>query len=168
MYFLTALAVLTLLASTASAAVTGVTGANCNGTYLHTSPIPLPAASHHPFHLLPLTRPGYVFTKAAVQAAANEALDHLVSSSTVGDNDYPHQYNNYEGFSFNSGCAPPYYEFPLFKSSLYTGGSPGADRVVIGSRSGSSAKFCGECCAEDLRLNASARVREGTGCMASC
>ncbi|KAI5856998.1 Ribonuclease/ribotoxin [Tricharina praecox] len=115
MYFLTALAVLTLLASTASAAVTGVTGANCNG---------------------------YVFTKAAVQAAANEALDHLVSSSTVGDNDYPHQYNNYEGFSFNSGCAPPYYEFPLFKSSLYTGGSPGADRVVIGSRSGSSAKFC--------------------------
>jgi hypothetical protein len=79
-----------------------------------------------------------------VQAAANEALDHVVAGTTVGSNDYPHQYNNYEGFTFNSGCTPPYYEFPLFKSSVYTGGDPGADRVIIGAVSGSSGKFCGK------------------------
>ncbi|KAI1486129.1 guanyl-specific ribonuclease T1 [Biscogniauxia mediterranea] len=49
---------------------------------------------------------------------------------TVGSNDYPHQYNNREGFDFPG--ASPYYEFPILSSyDPYTGGSPGADRVVF-------------------------------------
>ena len=87
---------------------------------------------------------GYVFTASAVQAASNAALSHLNAGTQVGSNDYPHQYNNYEGFTFNAGCSPPYYEFPVFKSGVYTGGDPGADRIVIGTWSGSAgtAKFC--------------------------
>ncbi|CAE6456899.1 unnamed protein product [Rhizoctonia solani] len=49
---------------------------------------------------------------------------------------------NPPGFTFNSGCRAPYYEFPLFRSSVYTGGDPSYNRVVIGSVSGSNAAFC--------------------------
>ncbi|KPI37173.1 Guanyl-specific ribonuclease F1 [Cyphellophora attinorum] len=45
---------------------------------------------------------------------------------------YPHQYNNYEGFDFP--IAGPYQEFPILRSynnNPYTGGSPGADRVIF-------------------------------------
>ncbi|KAH6626682.1 guanyl-specific ribonuclease [Chaetomium sp. MPI-SDFR-AT-0129] len=43
---------------------------------------------------------------------------------------YPHQYNNYEGFSFPTSA--PWYEFPILSSySVYNGGSPGADRVIF-------------------------------------
>ncbi|KAL6856635.1 ribonuclease domain-containing protein [Trichoderma novae-zelandiae] len=46
---------------------------------------------------------------------------------------YPHQYNDYEGFSFPT--AAPWYEFPILSSfKVYTGGSPGADRVVFDSK----------------------------------
>lgn len=47
-------------------------------------------------------------------------------------NSYPHTYNNYEGFDFP--VSGPYQEFPLlrsFNSNPYTGGSPGADRVIF-------------------------------------
>ncbi|KAF8600962.1 Ribonuclease/ribotoxin, partial [Ceratobasidium sp. AG-I] len=57
-------------------------------------------------------------------------------------NAYPHVFNNREGFTFNSGCKSPYYEFPLFRSSVYTGGDPSYNRVIIGSVSGSNAAFC--------------------------
>jgi hypothetical protein len=51
-------------------------------------------------------------------------------TKTPGDNNYPHKYNNYEGFDFPDGG--PWYEFPVLSSSeAYTGGSPGADRVVF-------------------------------------
>lgn len=33
---------------------------------------------------------------------------------------YPHTYNNYEGFNFR--VAGPYIEFPIKSSGLYTGG----------------------------------------------
>lgn len=46
---------------------------------------------------------------------------------------YPHQYNNYEGFSFPT--ASPWYEFPILSSyKVYTGGSPGADRVIFDTK----------------------------------
>ncbi|KAK7975619.1 poly(ADP-ribose) polymerase and DNA-Ligase zn-finger domain-containing protein, partial [Apiospora arundinis] len=41
----------------------------------------------------------------------------------------PHTYNNYEGFNFR--VDGPYQEFPIKTNGLYTGGSPGADRVII-------------------------------------
>ncbi|KAJ9130530.1 hypothetical protein NKR23_g12151 [Pleurostoma richardsiae] len=53
------------------------------------------------------------------------------SGSTL--NDYPHQYNDYEGFSFPTSS--PWYEFPILSTyKVYTGGSPGADRVIFDSK----------------------------------
>ena len=47
----------------------------------------------------------------------------------ISDN-YPHRYNNYEGFDFPT--SGPWYEFPILSShKVYTGGSPGADRVIF-------------------------------------
>ena len=41
-------------------------------------------------------------------------------------------YNDYEKFNFAHAKAP-YLEFPVQTSGVYDGGSPGADRIVIGS-----------------------------------
>ena len=44
--------------------------------------------------------------------------------------DYPHTYNNYEGFDFP--VSGPYQEYPVLSSfKAYSGGSPGADRVIF-------------------------------------
>ncbi|KAL7626790.1 hypothetical protein AAE478_003564 [Parahypoxylon ruwenzoriense] len=52
------------------------------------------------------------------------------AGQTVGSNDYPHQYNNREGFDFPDQA--PYYEFPILSSfDPYNGGSPGPDRIVF-------------------------------------
>ncbi|KAF8470782.1 guanyl-specific ribonuclease Pb1 [Kalaharituber pfeilii] len=110
------LVVTTIFASLAVAqTVSGVTAAQCNGYYISAS---------------------------AIQAAANTALAHLNAGTDVGSNNYPHRYNNYEGFAFNSGCNAPYYEFPVFRNYIYTGGDPGLDRVVVGSWDGTNARYC--------------------------
>lgn len=50
-----------------------------------------------------------------------------------GKDKYPHAYNDYEHFNFPHGSAP-YLEFPVERGGkTYDGGSPGADRIVIGS-----------------------------------
>ncbi|KAL4899795.1 hypothetical protein BDW74DRAFT_183439 [Aspergillus multicolor] len=68
------------------------------------------------------------YSSSAVSAAANRGYSLEQSGSDV--NDYPHVYNNYEGFDFS--VSPTYYEFPIMSSgSIYNGGSPGADRVVF-------------------------------------
>ncbi|QRV93470.1 guanyl-specific ribonuclease F1 [Ceratobasidium sp. AG-Ba] len=85
---------------------------------------------------------GFTFTAAQVSAAASAAASRVASGTTVGSNSYPHVFNNREGFTFNSGCRAPFYEFPLFRSQVYTGGDPSYNRVVIGSVSGSNAAFC--------------------------
>ncbi|KAG9121322.1 hypothetical protein FRC07_002749 [Ceratobasidium sp. 392] len=85
---------------------------------------------------------GFTFTSAQVAAAASAAATHVSKGTTVGSNSYPHVFNNREGFTFNSGCRAPYYEFPLFRGSVYTGGDPSYNRVIIGSVSGSNAAFC--------------------------
>ncbi|OPB46277.1 SSCRP protein [Trichoderma guizhouense] len=75
---------------------------------------------------------GKVFYSAsAVSAASNAACNYVRAGSTAGGSTYPHVYNNYEGFRFK-GLSKPFYEFPILSSGkTYTGGSPGADRVVI-------------------------------------
>ncbi|KAI5844471.1 Ribonuclease/ribotoxin [Morchella snyderi] len=116
MKFLSILIALTsLIALAASQDVSGSTGASCSGTSI---------------------------TLSKIDAAAELALDHLNAGTQVGSNDYPHQFNNREGFKFNAGCSAPYYEFPVLSSGPYSGGSPGADRVVIGSWDGTNAVFC--------------------------
>jgi len=59
-----------------------------------------------------------------------QGYGYYQDGQTVGSGKYPHQYNDYEGFNFPS--AGPYYEFPILNSyKPYTGGSPGADRVIF-------------------------------------
>ncbi|EHK18378.1 uncharacterized protein TRIVIDRAFT_47489 [Trichoderma virens Gv29-8] len=71
------------------------------------------------------------YSASAVSAASNAACSYVRAGSTAGGSTYPHQYNNYEGFRFK-GLSKPFYEFPILSSGkTYTGGSPGADRVVI-------------------------------------
>ncbi|CAE6489437.1 unnamed protein product [Rhizoctonia solani] len=103
------------------------------------------------------------FTVSEVEAAASAAASLAAIGSQIGKNKYPHQFNNREGMSFLSkqtlpplisvflalgfeflpDCSPPFFEFPIFNSEVYTGGNPGPDRVVIGSLSGADSAFCG-------------------------
>lgn len=85
------------------------------------------------------------YTAAQVRAAVSQGYNYYASDQQVGSNDYPHTYNNYEGFGQCSHshieCWPrwylavsqltsildfdvsgPYQEFPLLKSGPYTGG----------------------------------------------
>ena len=101
------------------------------------------------------------YTSAQVSAARSAGAGYVRAGDTAGSSSYPHRYNNYEGFEFLVGGT--YYEFPLVKSGVYSGGgflcsslrgegsgeggdrvgrgraddiiigSPGADRVVFTS-----------------------------------
>jgi len=68
------------------------------------------------------------YTASKVSAASSKGYADYESGSEPGG--YPHTYHNYEGFDFP--VDGPYQEFPLLSSgSVYTGGSPGADRVIF-------------------------------------
>ncbi|EHK47104.1 hypothetical protein TRIATDRAFT_81505 [Trichoderma atroviride IMI 206040] len=70
---------------------------------------------------------------AQVAAAAQKACTLFKAKQTVGSNKYPHTFKNGEKFKFN-GVKGPYQEFPIINTgALYSGGAPGADRVVITS-----------------------------------
>ena len=63
-----------------------------------------------------------------VTAALNKGYSLYEGGET--EDSYPHQYNDYEGFDFP--VSGPWYEFPILSSfKVYTGGSPGADRVIF-------------------------------------
>jgi hypothetical protein len=65
---------------------------------------------------------GQYYSANAVTAASNAACDYYTNGETAGSSNYPHQYNNYEGFSFN-GVSGPYQEFPIMASgNIYNGG----------------------------------------------
>jgi len=65
-------------------------------------------------------------------------IDNAIQEAQSGGaDDYPHQYHDYEGFSFT--CSSPYYEYPMEAGDTYTGGSPGADRVIYST----GGDFCG-------------------------
>ncbi|KAI1752443.1 guanine specific ribonuclease N1 [Xylaria castorea] len=70
------------------------------------------------------------YTQSEIDQAVNQGYGYYQDDETVGNDNYPHQYNNYEGFDFPD--QGPWYEFPILSSGrVYTGGSPGADRVVF-------------------------------------
>ncbi|KAM0718911.1 hypothetical protein Q7P37_005983 [Cladosporium fusiforme] len=69
------------------------------------------------------------YSASQVSAAVSQGCDYFQAGNQVGSNNYPHRYNNYEGFDFRS--SGPWQEFPITRSGVYTGGSPGADRVVF-------------------------------------
>ncbi|KAG5986030.1 hypothetical protein E4U43_005726 [Claviceps pusilla] len=73
----------------------------------------------------------YQYSAAAVSAAVDAACPRVKKSTTVGDNSYPHRYNNYEKFSLK-GLSGPFYEFPIMSNGqVYYGGNPGPDRVIL-------------------------------------
>lgn len=70
------------------------------------------------------------YSQDDINAAVQQGYGYYEDGTTVGSDEYPHQYNDYEGFTFPD--AGPYYEFPILSDEeLYTGGSPGADRVIF-------------------------------------
>lgn len=70
------------------------------------------------------------YTSDDISAAQAKGYQLYQDGQTEGSDDYPHQYKDYEGFSFP--VSAPYYEFPILSSEdVYDGGSPGADRVVF-------------------------------------
>ncbi|KAI0720022.1 ribonuclease T1 [Cerioporus squamosus] len=68
---------------------------------------------------------GKSYTSEDIEDAIEEAEDG-------GASNYPHQYHDYEGFDFPS-CSGEFFEYPLEHNRVYTGGSPGADRVIYDS-----------------------------------
>lgn len=106
---------------------------DCDGISLYL----IPSTIYHQ-----LTFTGTYYSQTDIDNAATAALSYYANGETVGNDKYPHRYNDYEGFDFS--CSAPYLEFPIESGSTYSGGSPGADRVVIGSISGddSSAQYC--------------------------
>ncbi|USP81811.1 hypothetical protein yc1106_09085 [Curvularia clavata] len=72
------------------------------------------------------------YTSSQVSAARSAGYSYYSQGDTAGSSTYPHQYNNYEGFDFL--VSGPYQEFPLRTSGAYTGGSPGADRVIFNTK----------------------------------
>ncbi|KAK1997006.1 ribonuclease [Colletotrichum falcatum] len=79
------------------------------------------------------------YSTAQVNAASNAACTHVKAGTVAGSSTYPHRYNNYEGFDFD--VSGPWYEFPIKSSGVYTGGSPGADRVVINASCGQAGQI---------------------------
>ncbi|CAE6467948.1 unnamed protein product [Rhizoctonia solani] len=88
------------------------------------------------------------FSRAQVQAAAQAAVNHQRAGTTVGFNNYPHEFfNSPDNVPFQAGCNAPWFEFPILSNrQIFTGASgPGPDRVVIGSISNTAndAVLCG-------------------------
>ncbi|KZT75078.1 ribonuclease T1 [Daedalea quercina L-15889] len=63
---------------------------------------------------------------------SSDISEAIQAAEDGGASDYPHQYHDYEGFSFPS-CSGTFYEYPLESGEAYDGGSPGADRVIYDS-----------------------------------
>ena len=66
-----------------------------------------------------------------IAAAKTAGCNYEQSGQTVGTDDYPHQYEDYEGFDFS--VPSPWYEFPILDSFKVFNGdeSPGPDRVIF-------------------------------------
>ncbi|KAH9944182.1 ribonuclease T1 [Epithele typhae] len=66
---------------------------------------------------------------AGTSYSSQDISEAIEEAEDGGASDYPHQYHDYEGFSFPS-CSGKFFEYPLEQDNVYTGGSPGADRVI--------------------------------------
>jgi hypothetical protein len=73
---------------------------------------------------------GTCYWQSDVNAAVSKGYSLYQNGQTEGSDAYPHTYNDYEGFSFDT--PGPYQEFPILSSfKVYNGGSPGPDRVIF-------------------------------------
>ncbi|KAK4041300.1 Ribonuclease/ribotoxin [Parachaetomium inaequale] len=95
------------------------------------APLPAEAEGQVEARACAFTCGSVCYTSSQISAALNKGYSLQQGGDDI--NNYPHQYNNYEGFDFPT--SGPWYEFPIMAShSVYSGGSPGADRVVFDSR----------------------------------
>ncbi|KAL9075897.1 MAG: hypothetical protein Q9161_001291 [Pseudevernia consocians] len=70
------------------------------------------------------------YSQDDINAAVQQGYSYYEDGTTVGSDQYPHQYNDYEDFTFPD--PGPYYEFPILSDEQpYDGGSPGPDRVIF-------------------------------------
>lgn len=60
---------------------------------------------------------------------SSDISDAVTTAQSGGASGYPHPYNDFEGFDFPA-CAGTFYEYPLEIGAVYSGGSPGPDRVI--------------------------------------
>ncbi|SPQ21400.1 6f7d0fa7-9d8d-4118-9dca-1c8eb3568670 [Thermothielavioides terrestris] len=68
------------------------------------------------------------YWQSDIDAAVSKGVSLQQSGQEIDS--YPHQYNDYEGFDFPTPS--PWYEFPILSSyKVYSGGSPGPDRVIF-------------------------------------
>jgi hypothetical protein len=72
------------------------------------------------------------YSSTKVSAALKAGCNYLQKGKTVGSDKYPHKYSDYEKFTFP--VDGPWYEFPIKESGTYSGGSPGADRVIFNAQ----------------------------------
>jgi hypothetical protein len=63
-----------------------------------------------------------------VSAAVNQGCNYFENGQQVGSGNYPHRYNNYEGFDFR--VSGPWQEFPIKTSGVYTGGKSSIAKSV--------------------------------------
>ncbi|KAF9261684.1 Ribonuclease/ribotoxin [Marasmius fiardii PR-910] len=77
----------------------------------------------------PVTCGNNVYTVSQVVSAVSNGVNHL--DNPIGSNSYPHRFNNREGLSMWCTGKTLFNEFPILRSGAYTGGDPGADRVVF-------------------------------------
>lgn len=70
------------------------------------------------------------YTSSQVSAARSAGYNYYRQGSQAGSSNYPHTYNNYEGFDFLVNG--PYQEFPLRTSGAYTGGKSQINSRVDG------------------------------------
>lgn len=70
------------------------------------------------------------YSAANIAAAQKKGCQLQQQGQTLGNDQYPHQYRDDEGFNFTT--ASPWYEFPIMANlQVYSGGEPGADRVIF-------------------------------------
>ncbi|KAF8920840.1 Ribonuclease/ribotoxin [Mucidula mucida] len=77
---------------------------------------------------------GAVHSLSAVMSATSSGFAHV--GRPIGSNSYPHAFNNFEGLKMwcPSSEQSSMFEYPILSSGTYSGGSPGADRVIFSSR----------------------------------
>ncbi|THU89133.1 Ribonuclease/ribotoxin [Dendrothele bispora CBS 962.96] len=70
-----------------------------------------------------------VYSLNIVKAATSNGFAHI--NNPIGSNSYPHTFSNFEGLKMWCTGETQFNEWPILVSGPYTGGSPGADRVVF-------------------------------------
>jgi hypothetical protein len=91
--------------------------------------LPLISALFIPQQTQSVTCGSDTYTISQLDAALQKGYSLYQAGKTEGSDKYPHEYEDHEGFTFL--IAGPWYEFPILESEVYSGGSPGADRIVF-------------------------------------